>query len=479
MAPAGAAATDRALDSQAEVDAEPAKAGDPIARAQATWEMASAGGAETAAALTARFALADALGSAGRHEEAEGHWAALSPVVRRLTGKGSSEDVIIQSRRAESLSALGRDARAVAVADPGLALALRRFGPDSLHTERLRLALATAAMRQGRFAEAVPWMEASLDYNVKAGDLTSARVVGDALARAYAALDRSADERGVRIRMAGLGGDAEAMSAEEREQALADAAALARSREAFEAAIEPARELARLRRERLGEADGLTLDADYDLADTLALASGRRLEDPRTTEAEALYRRVMDLRRGPDDRSRIGRARAVDGLGELLTFTSTPGEPRFAEGLALILEALEMAATDLGDGHSTVHSRLIVAAYQLIQAGRTTEAGVLLDRLTAAAAAGHRVSPQMRGMAALIQARLAYASGGRAATYRQVALAADAFRSRAIETGDSAEMRRSLNDWSFLYQTQVMMAWRTAAALSGALSGEACSGHCP
>ena len=428
---------------------------DPLDLVAARWAAVQADW-PTNAAAEARFAYATALSDAGRYAEAEPHWAALAALVRERNGKGSEADVIVQARWAESLSDLERDVRARTVAGPGLALALRRFGPDSLHTDRMRLALAVAEVRRGRPEAAVGWLEASFAYNQRAGQTEAARVVGGALAEAYARLNDRPAERSTRLRLAELttsaGGD------EARELALADRANLAEQQGLFDTAIALHRERAARVAARLGETDPDALRARLDLADVLSVADDWDPADG--GEAEALYRAVL-AQAPPGARLNGPPLRAARALGERLTLTAAPDDARFAEGLDLTQQALAAARVEAGIDHPEVQMRTLVLAHALFQAGRRQEARALVDDLGAAEARGE-VAFRTRGVAALLRSALALDAGDAAAAYGQTARSAQAFRDFAFAAGDDAETRATLQRWSIIFRAQVSTAWRAA-----------------
>lgn len=413
------------------------------------------------AAAEARFAYATALADAGRHAEAEPHWAALADLVRERNGKGSEGDVIVQARWAESLSNLEQDVRARTVAGPGLALALRRFGPDSLHTDRMRLALAVAEVRRGRPEAAVGWLEASFAYNQRVGQAAAARVVGGVLAEAYARLNDRPAERSTRLRLAELttssGGD------EAQELALADRANLAEAQGRFDVAIVLHRDRVARVAARLGDAHPDALRARLDLADVLSVAGDEGTVEGETAygaEAEVLYRAVL-ARAQPGAALDGPPLRAARALGERLTLTAAPDDARFAEGLDLTQQALAAARVEAGIDHPEVQMRTLVLAHALFRAGRRQEARVLVDDLAAAEARGE-VAFRTRGVAALLRSALALDAGDAAAAYGQSARSAQAFRDFAFAAGDNAETRATLQRWSIIFRAQVSTAWRAA-----------------
>ncbi|MGA0546868.1 hypothetical protein ACO2Q1_16480 [Brevundimonas sp. VNH65] len=428
---------------------------DPLDPVAARWAAVQADW-PTNATAEVRFAYATALSDAGRYAEAEPHWAALAALVRERNGKGSEADVIVQARWAESFSNLEQDVRARTVAGPGLALALRRFGPDSLHTDRMRLALAAAAMRRGRPDEVVGWLEASFAYNQRAGQTEAARVVGGALAEAYARLNDRPAERSTRLRLAELttsaGGD------EAQELALADRANLAEQQGLFDAAIQLHRERATRMAARLGDMDPGALRARLDLADVLSVAEDWDTADG--GEAESLYRAVLALA-PPGARLNGPPLRAARALGERLTLTATPGASRFDEGLHLTRLALDAARAEAGPDHPEVQMRMLVLANALFKAGRRDEARALTDEMAQAEARGV-VFWQTLGVAALLRSAMAMDEGDAPEAYGQTRRSALAFRDYALAAGDDAETRTTLRRWSMIFRAQVMTAWRAA-----------------
>lgn len=439
---------------------------DGLADLRARW-TASQGEWPGNPAVQARFALAEALSNDGLYDEALPHWTALGPLVRERNGKGSEGDLIVLARWAECLSALGDDIRAVALSDPGLAMALRRFGTDSLHTDRFRLALATAAIRRDRSGEALPWLEASFDYNLRAGaagrpvNRQAAGEVGSVLAAAYSRLNRRAEERAMRVRLAELAATepGEGVGSEVREAALKARSELEQTRGRFAEAAEIERRRLALIQTRLGENDPSTVEARLDLADALSLA-----EDgggPPSPEAEVIYRGVIARSPGGGGTEQALAARATYALAERLILTAEPGDVRFAEGAVLMRQALVEARRTGGVADNRVQMRLLVLAYALARAGQAEEARPLLDELAEAERDG-LVPFRTRGVAALIRAQLALGERRAGASYGQVAQAAGAFRDYALATGDGAETRRTLNQWSNIFRAQVMMAWRAS-----------------
>ena len=452
--PQGAGATSASADHMAGVRAH-------WAAIQADWPANPA--------VQARFALAEALSNEGLYGEALPHWMALSALARERNGKGSAEDLIILARWAECLSGLGDDIRGVTLADPGLAMALRRFGPDSLHTDRFRLALATAAVRRARPAEARPWLEASFDYNLRAGAAGSAvnrqaaGEVGSVLASVYSRLNLRAEERAMRVRLAELAAAdvGQAPDPEAHEAALKARSDLERARGRFVEAAEIERLRLERLRARLGDEDPATLEARFDLAEALSLAEDTG--GPTIQEAEAIYR---DLAARPPGRGETADgliARARYALAERLILTSEPGEARFDEGAGLMRDALTEARRTNGTPDSSVQMHMLVLAYALARAGRADEARPLLDDLAEAERRG-LVPFRTRSVAALIRAQMALADRRTGASYGQVAQAAGAFRDYALATGDGAETRRTLSQWSNIFRAQVTMAWRASDA---------------
>ena len=449
-------------------------ASDALVLARANW-AAIQGDWPTNPAVQARFALAEALADEGLHAEALPHWATLGPLVRERNGKGSEGDLIVQARWAECLSALGEDIRAVTLADPGLAMALRRFGTDSLYTDRFRLALATAAIRRERPGEALPWLEASFDYNLRAGvagnaaNRQAAGEVGSVLAAAYSRLNRRAEERAMRVRVAEMAAlePGDGVGSEVHEAALKARSELEQARGRFAEAAEIERRRLALIQARLGEDDLSTVEAQLDLADALSLAEDAG--GPPAPEAETLYRGI--IARAPGEVGAEGvqilTARAAYALAERLILTAEPGEARFAEGVGLMRQALAEARRTGGLADNRLQMRLLVLAYALAQAGQADEARPLLDELAEAERSG-LVPFRTRGVAALIRAQLALSERRAGASYGQVAQAAGAFRDYALAAGDGAETRRTLNQWSNIFRAQVTMAWRASGTPDGA-----------
>lgn len=436
-----------------------------VATSRAVWDgFLARGQAEAPAAIEAEFALAVALVDASRFADAEKHWRRILDRVRRLNGPGSQEDIIVRSRLAETLTNLERDTEAEAVAGPAYVEAMRRFGAASEHTDRLRITLGTVTIKIARYDLAVKFLQPSLDYEIAQGDAVTARVVGTALANAYSKLDRHDDQRTVLTRLAGLD-DGSAPDDEVEARRLLAQYRLAEAADDLIASERLARALVALRKDAAEPSDAAVAEAEWALALTLTLPADLSHDSPRLVEAEALFRDIQ-AREGRAGADAASRGLTTMSLGQVLIQSSRKGEARRLEGLAMSAEATDERERTLGADHALVIDNRVLLALQYADEGDLTKASAQIERVRTAIDRGAMVPPEQRGYIAMLDARLAFDSGDKALVYSRLAEAADRFRDQALSIGRSADTRRELANWAYLYQGQVMMAWRVAADLS-------------
>lgn len=424
-------------------------AGGPVAVARERWRAAAIrDGEDSPDALIAEWDYAVALTHAGDLGEAEPRWRRMMAVAAPL-GADSSLLAQIRLQLAANLVRQGKaydEAESLAVA--GLPVMLAEVGEGHEIVGLGRMALATARVMQGRYAEAEAPARAAYEAALARGDGRGVAPVALLLNHVYQALDRPDDARAVMLRA-----DPAQSAYSSRRHRLS----VLRDAGRWEELAVTARDAAADWRTQVGDPLALSMaqEAELDLVSALtriAMAGGPADFD----EAATTVARVREELRAGEGGWTL--ARALNLEADL--YLAWPGRTDLARVRVLKGEALAVIEADVGPDHPQALGQRLAYGLLLLHLDPPAAAPVLAAYY--AAARRGLVAPSDWAQASVALADALAQAGLSHDAYAMVADAADALRRYARSPERRGDGQRLIDRHGRLFRTQVALAWRLA-----------------
>lgn len=390
-------------------------------------------------AINARYGLGMALETAGRFAEAEVEYQRVLTLLSPRLAPTDPNWVNLARRLANVQMGQEKFEAVLATARPIYEQSLALNGPEDEVTRELRMALAAALARLGRYAESEPFVRASFDDLRARGDDQGAADIAATLAMIYRQLDRPEDARAV-LRL--VEGD------DPVRRLINDA----------ERAETPTQQAAAWRRvvEALPPDSPERYDPELQLAFALAMSASGANTGP-AREAATLARDLIDRgrRNGRDEVVR----QAEQILGTAMVHLDQEDGMAGATTVRMAQSALDQALIAHAPDSRTVVTARLYLAMAAASDRQFDRASRELDQVEAWMMA-HPAGLDMESQAHAAIAR-AFIQGERddlAGAYSAIHQATAATEAVAMAQADGSR-RAHLDSWSKLFRIQVRWAW--------------------